>query len=489
MRQQSKTYAPFADVRYCDFRVMFHVEDADARGGALISTSNGDSGLTTDDLAGWVSNAISGEDGTFAEPPFVYVAFSEPISTIGTTVFFGGAAYPTKIALTAYAPDGASFINRGTFDTSGAIAALSMEAQQYSYLKIEFLEMSEPESAVEISDIMYGLLKIYDKDSIQSATIVNAVGFAGTKLPSQQLTFVVDNSNREHDLLNPKGIYKYLENGQPVEVECIINGEAVFMGTYYFQTASTPNSSMLTTIKASDKITALDGDKFTGGANGNSTLGAMVDVVLAGTDIQTEYEGNLAAAVVAKAIPTTTSKREALRLLAQAACCSCWFSRDNVLHFGALELEYPSHRTFYHDMLFDLGGFTIDEKVDAVKVTAKNSFANTEKVYTYGEGIGVKSISNPCVVDGDKVAQWLYDCYLRRRRYKMKNRGDPALELGDTIMIYYPYNQDFYATITCITLKYNGGFEITTEGIGPGKPVMVFPYYSGELSAGEILNA
>lgn len=489
MRQQSPTYAPFADVRYCDFRVKFHVEAAGAYAAASIDTSNGDSGIGAEDLRGWISGATSGEDGTFAEPPFVYAAFPEPISTIGTTVFFGGAAYPTKIALTAYAPDGASFINRGTYDTSGAIAALSMEASQYSYLKIEFLEMSEPNAHVEISDIMFGLLKIYDKNSIQTATIINAAGFAGERLPSQQLTVVVDNSNKEHDLLNPKGIYRYLENGQPMEAECVINGETVHMGTYYFQTASTPNSSMLTTIVAGDKINALDGDKISFSAAGSTTLAQMVDLVLDGTDITTEYDTGLDSALVAKSIPDNTTKREALRLLAQAACCSCWFSRDNVLHFGSLGLEFPSQRTFYHDMLENLGGFTIAEKVDAVKLTVRNSYTNTESVHTHGSGLVVKSVNNPCVADGDAVAEWLYDCYLRRRRYKMPNRGDPALEIGDTIMIYDPYTQDFYATITGITLNYDGGFSVITEGVGPGKPVMVFPYYSGELSAGEILNA
>lgn len=489
MREQSAEYFPFADVRRCDMRVTLRVEALGAKEAASFSTSNGDEGLTADQLAGWVSNEISGEDGVFSSPPYIYASFAEAVSSAGITLYFGESAYPTSIRVTAYAADGVSYVARGTFSNGGPVASINLRADDYYSLKVEFLEMGAGSAAVQFEDIVFGLLKVYDKDSIQSATIINKAGFAGESLPSQQLTLVVDNSTKEYDLLNPGGIYKYFEDGQAMEVECIIDDEPIFMGTYYFQTASTPNSSLLTTIKGGDKILALAGDKFTAGSGGKTTLAAMVDLVLADTGISAKYEGSLASAEVTGAISNTTNKREALRLLAQAARCSCWINRDNELYFGALELAFPSRRTFTHDDLVNLGGFTIAEKVDMVKLTVNNSFTEVKTEYTHGEGLNVKSVSNPCVADGAAVAEWLYDCYQRRRKYKTANRGDPALEIGDTIMIYDPYKTDFYATITGITLKYNGGFTVTTEGVGPGKPVMVFPYYANELFAGELLNA
>lgn len=489
MRQQSSTYSPFAAVRRCDFRATLRVEAVEAREAASIATSSGDNGLTVDQLAGWTSGETSGEGGAFSSPPYIYVTFPEDISSIGTTVKFRGS-YATSIRITALAADGVTYINRGTFSNSSKTAAMSLTANGYRYLKIEFLSMSAASVPVILEDVIFGLLKVYDKDSIQTATIINKAGFGGANLPSQQLTLVVDNSERDYDILNPKGIYKYLEDGQPIEVECLINDEAVFMGTYYFQTASTPDSSMLATIKAGDKILALAGEKFTAGRDEVSTLGAMVDEVLTGTGITATYESGLESAAVSAAIPETTNKREALRLLAQAAGCSCWVNRDGVLYFGRLELEYPGGRVFTHDDLYNLGGFSVDERVDVVDLTVENKFSEEQTVYTYGEGRNVKSVSNPCVVDGAAVAQWLHECYQRRRKYKMANRGDPALEIGDTVMVYDPYMQDFYVTITGITLKYSkGGLSATTEGVGPGKPVMVFPYYAGELFSGEMLNA
>lgn len=489
MREQSATYNPFADVRRCGFRATLNTEPIGARDAATVTTSNGGDALTMEELQGWTSDTQSGAAGAFASPPYVYITFPSEINTIGVTVFFAGQNYPTQVKITAYASDAATHVALATYSNSGATLSASLAANGCKYIKIEFLSMSAANVAVNLADIIFGLLKVYTGENIQSATIVNQAAIAGTSFPSQQLTLVINNSEREYDVLNPSGLYKYLEEGQPITAECIINDETVFLGTYYFQSASTKSSSMQTTIKAADKVQELDNAVYTGGTTGNSTLSAMVTSVLAGTGIATEFETGLASKAVSKGIPKKTKKREALRLLAQAACCSCWFTRDNVLHFGTLDMAYPSHRTFSHNDIFDLGGFSVIEKVDAVSVEVKNDFAETDTTYTYGTGSNPVSISNPCVVSGNAVAEWIYDCYLRRRQYKTKNRGDPALEIGDTMMIYDPYNQDFYATITGITLTFDGGITITTEGVGPGKPTMSYPYYSGELQSGELMNA
>lgn len=294
MRQQSSKYSPFAAVRRCDFRATLRVENVEARDAASISTSNGDSGLNLSALSGWKSNAVSGAEGAFSSPPFIYVAFAEDIDSIGTTVSFRGGDYATSIRVTAYAADGATYISRGTFTNSGRVASMNLIANGYRYLKIEFLTAPASGKHIVLDDVVFGLLKVYDKDSIQSATIVNRAGFAGMSLPSQQLTLVVDNSGRDYDILNPQGIYKYLENDQPIEVECLIDGEAVFMGTYYFQKASTPNSSILTTITAGDKIIPLAEQKYLGVRDEVLPLETAVAEILEGTGIRAVYESGLA---------------------------------------------------------------------------------------------------------------------------------------------------------------------------------------------------
>lgn len=489
MREQSANYHPFADVRHCDFRVTLNTEPVGARDSATVETSNGGAALSMDELQGWCSNEKSGEGGVFSSPPYVYISFPSELNTLGVTVMFAGEIYPTKVRITGYIADATSYAARGEFTNTADALSANLAADGLRYLKIEFLEMPESGAAVTLSDIYFGIIKSFTAANIESATVVNQAGFMGASLPSQELTLVIDNSSQEFDILNAAGIYKYLQEGQSVEAECVIDDEPVFMGKYHLQSATTKSGELKTTIKASDKVPMLEKDNFTGGHTGKSTLSAMVELVLSGTGIAAEYEEGLADRAVSAAIPATTKKREALRMLAQAAQCSCWFSRDDRLHFGTLALKYPNQRTFTYDEILDTGGVTVEEKVDAVTVTAKDEYAGTSKTFGYGSGEKTVSVTNPCVSDGAAVAEWVYNCYLRQRRYKMQNRGDPALEIGDTIMGYDPYMKDFYFTIIGMTLTFDGGITITNEGVGPGKATMIFPYYSGEMFAGEVMNA
>ena len=89
-----------------------------------------------------------------------------------------------------------------------------------------------------------------------------------------------------------------------------------------------------------------------------------------------------------------------------------------------------------------------------------------EQTYTAGSGVNVKSVTNPCVVDGQAVADWLLNIYKQRLNYDVKSRGNPALLLGDTITIYNAYDEPGKAVITNQKLSYNGGLSAQTEALG-----------------------
>lgn len=89
----------------------------------------------------------------------------------------------------------------------------------------------------------------------------------------------------------------------------------------------------------------------------------------------------------------------------------------------------------------------------------------TEATYTSGSGKNVKTVSNPCAYNGQTVADWLLACYNRRVNYKTPNRGNPAVEIGDTITIYDAYGANGNAAVTNIDLNYNGGLAATTQGV------------------------
>lgn len=501
MRKQSASYFPFSDVRQTDFRVDFGIIDNNAKENAEfthsgaaagdvlhlqdgINNSDGQASLehnmwtldsaktlmAANEPVGWWSEAISNSDATYEEAPYIFVYFGGyAISTIGITLNFDAAAqiFPTVIRLTTYDEDGQTILKTTDFENNKAAAVLQFQADNYYYLKIEFIESCFPGYRVRLSEIIFGIEKHYDRDSIENVRLIHSANITAESIPSAQLEISVDNSDRAYDLLSPQNVFAYLQEGtQPLSMRAIINGEVVELGELYYTSAKVSSDGMTATIVANDRIVELDGATFMG-RSGTSTLSAMVNEILEGTGIEAEYEEDLANVVVNSCIPEDTLKREALRLVAQAACCTCWINREGLLHFGALDVDSVPAQTISDNELYNFDGISISQNVGAVKLVVQDVFAETEETtYTSGTGANIKVIHNPCAYNGQAVADWLYSNYQRRRRYAVQNQGDPALEIGDTVKIYDAYKQNLNAAMTGLELRYDGVLSIITSAVG-----------------------
>ena len=126
------------------------------------------------------------------------------------------------------------------------------------------------------------------------------------------------------------------------------------------------------------------------------------------------------------------------------------------------------------DELYDYGGVTIGEVVDGVRLSVKNEYRAAADgnmgvmlTYTSGSGENIKSVMNPCVADseGQAVADWLFGIYKWRKFYKVKNRCDPAVTIGDTINITDIFGNRENALITGLDISYSGGLSAVTEGV------------------------
>ena len=98
----------------------------------------------------------------------------------------------------------------------------------------------------------------------------------------------------------------------------------------------------------------------------------------------------------------------------------------------------------------------------------RDDYSDTEIIYTSGDVGKQMTVRNPCIAAeaGADVAAWLLSRYARRKQYKIKNRCDPATELLDSIRIHDAYGQNDAATVTGITVHYNGGLYAETEAVG-----------------------
>lgn len=504
MRNVSETFAPYAIEREVDCNIRFELLDENAKDNADPSASDQDIGqldqltdgvATTDKYAslelnswlldggfeilpdsltgvqtGWWSG-LSDIDGVFETPPVLSFSFGGlAISTIGFTIYFDDSAgVPTSIKITTYDADQTTVIGQDTFTNSQAVFVADMPVQNYYKVDFEFLTTSKPYRRVRVLECLFGIVQNFDRNSIESVNIDYAADLISESFPSRQLIFKFDNLDHKYNMINPNGLYAYLQQGQNIYTSIKIGGEEVDMGAFEFMSASADDDGIIGQITTNDYVLlALDEALFTGGSDSTATLQTAVDTVLSGLDITTSIASPSYS--VSMAIPKDTTKREAIRLLAQAAMCSVWVDRDGVLQIQPLTVDATADDELNADRMMSMGGISVSEPVDAVSLTVRNEFAMNLLEYTYTSGTGkrVKEFVNPCVVwaNGQTVANWLLAQCNRRVRYSKINRCNPAIEIADTLKIYDAYNENRNAVVNGIKITYDGGLTAITEAIG-----------------------
>ena len=506
MRNVSADYAPFTQAREIDFTISFGVMLDNATLDTLQGTGSaafvGNVGAVTNNIAapsacfaslerdcwhldgkhtvakddikayefGYWSMAVSGADGVFSSPPYIDFAFGSVVSSLGWTFTFDTKAdeWPAEITYMTFDEDG-NPKDTGKIYPTGAAYQFEEECRDYKRVRFAFNRTSNPYRRARITELNFGITRVYNRDSLVSVNLSYGAEPTCAAIASSELVFKFDNTDKKYNLLNPDDVYQYLQDGQAISVHGAINGESVYMGTYYYHSVSAGDSALTPTIRAYDRIMALDNAEFEGGRDEVVSLRAAVNEITRNYHLTVNYNG-YEDVLVNMAVPPESSIREALRLVVQAACCTCYIDRDGVLQIKPLTLAASPVSAITANELYDYSGVTVEAVVDCVKLNAGNEYTEERRNYVAGdeEGESIKSVKNPCVAParGEAVAAWLLEMYNRRKQYKVKNRCDIAVEIGDTVNIADIFDNHENANITGISMVYDGGLYAETEGVG-----------------------
>lgn len=426
---------------------------------------------------GWFSSGISGDNKQFSVNPTLTFTFSEDISSIGFTLIFDSThnQWPTKYHVATYDANN-TVITEDDITNDSAQSIVYLLSPNYRKVVFTFSQTSEPHRRIRVCEVLFGIIQRFDKSNLTSASLTYGAEVKSASLPSRVLSFTFDNSDQKYNLINPQGIYAYLQEGQPIDAEIKINNsDWVSMGRYYFASSAAVDEAMTATITASDKLLWLDSSTCRIGMSGVWTLSDAVAAVLAdahASDIDVDIPASLAVVMVGKQIPSDASHREALRLLAQAACCSCWINREGVLVFRKLELGAVCD-AMTRDNMKSMNGISVSERINTIELTVQDPYVQGSEAVVYtasdcaeDESVHSVSITNPCACNGQTVINWLLVCYQRRLNYKLQSRGNPLLEIADTVSVESAYGDIGQCVVTGIDLIYDGGLSSTVSGQG-----------------------
>lgn len=189
----------------------------------------------------------------------------------------------------------------------------------FSTLTIKITKI-EPYRRVRLNNIFIGQILQYDDDKIYSMNFIDEIDLKNESLPSCELDIEISDSDKEFNLLNPTGKYKYLKQKQLVipyiGIKTGEEVEYVQMGKYYLKESTSGNK--IATFTAYNIIEWWDSEPYRESVIGTSTLYDMLDNFLSG--YEHEIDSELSKITVNSYIPVCT-RREAFRLMLQAGNC------------------------------------------------------------------------------------------------------------------------------------------------------------------------
>ncbi len=288
---------------------------------------------------GWWSGELSDANGNFTTPQFLDFVFTSPQSSVGFTVIFDEKAnqYASDFKIEVF--DAADNLMAEDIVTGNTLARYvsDMSADGYKRVRIVFTKTPIPYRRVRVSEVVFGVIETFEWGNLSKANLLLELSPKMENFPAGELAVTIKNTERKYNMINPSGVYKFLQEGQGLDVEIGIGPERddleyVNMGRFYFTSSSAEDDSMTAQIVGHNKIYGLSRGTYRKGVEGSAPVGAVIDDIIenSGANINVSISPVVAGRIIGCNVPVV-SHREALRLAVQAARAVCYVDRNDTL--------------------------------------------------------------------------------------------------------------------------------------------------------------
>lgn len=450
--------------------------------------------LDQQSVAYW-SEAMSGIDGVFEEPPEITFTFDERYTSPGLFLTFdtGTGDYCTRVAVEWYRGD--SLLKKKEFYPTGAECFCGQTVEAWDKIVLRLYSTNLPFHYAKLSHVVFGVSRVFLRDELRNVHITQEASILSSEVAVNTLDFTLDS----------KGDVEYMfQFKQPLRA---YDGERL-VGVFYISD-SKHRAKGLYDISSKDAIGVLDDDPFPAGMYTDYPAKDLLEDILGG-HFKLEMDASLTAAAITGYLPAG-SRRQALQQVAFALRAIVDTSGTEAVRVYAdketLPTKLPQARIYT--------GGTVDTTaiVTAVRVTAHSysltgSGNDTVEVdgQTYYHTAEVITIKNPNVTASDKqnvietdqatlvnpsnaaaIAQHIYSYYTKRQTQKIRIVMDGERP-GDHVAAPTPWGTMVDGFITSMRIVLSGIAAADCEIVGVdvravGGSEMIT---SGEFYAGEV---
>lgn len=430
---------------------------------------------------GFVSDNFCNELGVFNPEQILTFRFNSHHSSMGITVTFDvlNNEYATDFTINAY--DGDNNLIYGVDVLNNDLVQVAIIGQFYLYKKVEIIirKWNKPYRRCRVVEVDFGVVRVYKDDKLIKMDLIEEMDLISSTVPSAEFRFTVYNQNREFNILNPSGFYKFLQQRQQVisELGVVIGSgevEYVRLGEFYLQDWVSDEGSLTASFTARNIIDIIGTYEYENlVAKSNYSLYDMAEDIFTLCGVE-HYAIDLGLKNISTlGLVRKSNCRNILQMIAIAGMSNVYVTRDNVIVIkqSPLSLGAPVDT-------IDMENMKQEPKIELDKIVKSVEVIYDTNLDT-GQGI---IISNPEIDKGEalrventlinsleaatNVGNWILRQKSYRAKYMANWRGNPAHELNDVVIIEDSYNQNNKTIITKNELIYQGYLEGKTEARG-----------------------
>lgn len=315
----------------------------------------------SDSNPGWWSEAASGPDGSFPEPPTVTLTLPAPCSATGLTFTFSPSTgqWCSRLRVSWY--NGSQVLLVGEYAPDGPRWTLQQTVESFDKLRLELLQTSAPHQFAKLQRLEIGQTIEFDATEILSVQLVNETDPSLCVLSADTMTLeLIDRKNRGLIPQENQRLELY-RDGKIKAVQYMVSG--------------TREGKNLYTLKCQSAVGLLE-ETFLGGLYRAVPLQELAQQILDPWPFL--LEPCFRDVTVTGYLPVCT-QREALQRLAFAVGAIITTQDSSCIRF--LPLSTAVKGTFTHSQIFQGATLRTEPRVARVEVTA-HSFTPTQEEVT-----------------------------------------------------------------------------------------------------------
>lgn len=334
---------------------------------------------------------------------------------------------------------------------------------------------------------------MFSKDDIIRFSHKQSGSLLSAELPKNSIEFSLNNSDGRWNPSNPEGLYKYLSDRLLIGVSYgfDINGSVEWIsgGTFILSEWSTAQNGYEAKFVARDILECMIDVSCDSVSPG--TVAEVIEKAVAQAELPSTGKVNYSSvlseySVVDDESRSLTTIAEVIQKGANATRCVMSQGR------GGYTLDIRRHDVSDEEYVIPLKlSYAYPEieytrPLKAVEVTYAGDQKVTLNVGTSGE---VQTLDNDFISTEEQayeVAEWVDKNLRSRKKISGDWRGDPRLDVYDTVWVETKYGMKEKVILTEIDLTFTGAFRMTYTGYIDQSAYAV-DHYSGEIYTGEVL--